>query len=136
MGYRLDPDRTDPYAGGYDPFGRDERGFVICENRRISDALTAHAEENYDLLGATPSITHTYGVDYTPDAGWRFGTNLEAGQISDDVDGDFDRVAVTGSVSYEEEGFSAGITAGARIEDGETDDSRDRETYLFEGHAS
>jgi hypothetical protein len=135
IGYRLNPDRSDPYTGGYDPFGRDKGGLVIGAKRRISEVLTAHAEESFDLLGTTPSLTHIYGVDYAPDAGWRFGADLEAGQITDDVNGDFDRLAATGSISYEEEGFSAGITAGIRFEDGETDDSRDRETYLLKGHA-
>ncbi len=133
LGYRLDPDTTAGDLNGYDPFGRDLGSIVYGANKRINDQLTAVFEENYDFTGTQRSLTHTYGVTYTPDAAWTIGAGFEAGEVFDDVNGDFDRVAISGEVSLRDEVKNASLRFEARFEDGIQANVRDRTTYLLSG---
>ncbi|MEM7215822.1 MAG: TonB-dependent receptor [Pseudomonadota bacterium] len=133
FGYRLDPDTTAGDLTGYDPFGRDYGSIVYGANRRINDQLTAFFEENYDFTGTQRSLTHTYGVSYTPDEVWTLAAGFEAGEVFDNVNGDFDRVAVSGSASLREQVRNASLRFEARFEDGVNASVRDRNTYLFSG---
>ena len=131
VGYRLEPDTTAGDYNGYDPFGDDYGSVVYGANRSINDQLTAYMEENYDFSGSQRSLTHTYGVTYTPDTFWSLSGGFEAGEIYDSVSGDFDRVAVSGSASYRDEGKSGSLRLEARFEDGIGAGVRDRNTYLL-----
>lgn len=131
LGYRLDPDNTAGDLAGYDPFGRDYGSIVYGANRKINDQLSTYFEENYDFSGTQRSLTHTYGVTYTPDDVWRVSGGFEAGEVIDDVNGNFDRVAVSGTISLREEIRNASLRLEARFEDGVTATTRDRNTYLL-----
>ena len=133
VGYRLDPDTTAGDLNGYDPFGRDLGSIVYGANRKINDQWSAFFEENYDFSGTQRSLTHTYGVTYTPDAVWTIGAGFESGEVYDDVNGDFDRVAVSGTVSLREEVRNASLRFEARFEEGQNAAIRDRNTYLLSG---
>ena len=133
LGYRLDPDTTAGDLDGYDPFGRDYGSIVYGANRKINEQLTAFFEENYDFSGTQKSLTHTYGVTYTPDAVWTIGAGIEAGEVYDEVNGDFDRIAVSGTVSLRDEVKNASLRFEARFEEGQTAAVRDRNTYLISG---
>lgn len=133
LGYRLDPDTTAGDLNGYDPFGRDYGSIVFGANHRVNDQLTAFFEENYDFTGTQRSLTHTYGVTYTPDDRWSISGGFEAGEVYDSVNGDFDRVAVSGSVSLREEMQNASLRLEARFEEGTTASVQDRNTYLLAG---
>ncbi|MGI9353042.1 MAG: TonB-dependent receptor [Rhizobiaceae bacterium] len=133
LGYRLDPDTTAGDVNGYDPFGRDYGSIVYGANRRINDQLTAFFEENYDFTGTQRSLTHTYGVTYTPDDKWTVSGGIEAGEVYDQANGDFDRVAVSGSIGLREEMRNASLRFEARFEDGNNASVRDRNTYLLSG---
>lgn len=133
VGYRLDPDTTAGDLNGYDPFGRDLGSIVYGASRKLNDQWSAYFEENYDFSGTQQSLTHTYGVTYTPDAVWTLGAGFEAGEIYDDINGDFDRVAVSGSVSLREEVRNASLRFEARFEEGDNATIRDRNTYLLSG---
>jgi len=134
FGYRLDPDTTAGDLEGYDPFGRDYGSIVYGANRRINDQLDTYFEENYDFSGTQRSLTHTYGVKYTPDDAWTLGAGFEAGEVTDDISGDFDRVAVSTSASLRDDVRTASLRFEARFEDGQTLSVRDRNTYLLAGN--
>ncbi len=131
FGYRLDPDTTAGDLNGYDPFGRDYGSILFGANRRINDQLTAFFEENYDFTGTQQSLTHTYGVTYTPDDAWTITGGIEAGEIYDEIAGDFDRFGISASVSLREEARQASLKFEARFEDGVNANARDRNTYLL-----
>ena len=121
--------RTGPSTGK--PLsGRDGGAIVAGAKRRYNDVLTGFAENNYDMFGRRRSLTSAYGVTYTPDAMWTAQGGLEFGTVTDPVEGDFDRKAISASVSYQdEERFSAKLRGEVRLESSE-DHSKDRQTYL------
>lgn len=133
LGYRLDPDTTAGDLNGYDPFGSDFGSIVYGANRKLNDQWSAFFEENYDFTGTQRSLTHTYGVTFTPDAVWTLSAGFEAGEVYDEVNGDFDRVAVSGGVSLREEVRNASLRFEARFEEGQNEAIRDRNTYLLSG---
>ena len=133
VGYRIDPDTTAGDLNGYDPFGRDLGSIVYGANRKINDKVSAFFEENYDFSGTQRSLTHTYGVTYTPDAVWTVNAGFEAGEIFDEVNGDFDRIAVSTGVSLRDEVKNASLRFEARFEEGQNAAIRDRNTYLLSG---
>ena len=133
VGYRIDPDTTAGDLNGYDPFGSDLGSIVYGANRKLNDQWSAFFEENYDFTGTQRSLTHTYGVTFTPDAVWTLSAGFEAGEVYDEINGDFDRLAVSGSVSLREEARNASLKFEARFEDGQNAAIRDRNTYLVSG---
>jgi len=136
FGYRLDPDTTAGDLNGYDPFGRDYGSILFGANRRINDQLTAFFEENYDFSGTQQSLTHTYGVTYTPDDVWTITGGIEAGEIYDEIAGDFDRLGFSAGISLREEARQASVRFEARFEDGVNANARDRNTYLLTANYS
>ena len=127
VGYKLDPDRT---VTGKPLNGRDGGAIVAGAKRRYNDVLTGFAENNYDMFGRRRSLTSTYGVTYTPDAMWTAQGGLEFGTVINPVDGNFDRKAISASVSYQDEKrFSAKLRGEVRLESSE-DHTKDRQTYL------
>jgi hypothetical protein len=131
FGYRLDADRTDGDLDAYDPFGRDTGSFVFGANRKIDDHWSVYGEENFDLIGGRQSLTHTYGVTYTPDDRWKVHGSAENGTFSDDAGGDFERTAISAGVDYSQKGLRFGLRGEARIENSEDGERQDRDTYLF-----
>ncbi|MDJ0612745.1 MAG: TonB-dependent receptor [Rhizobiaceae bacterium] len=136
FGYRLDPDTTAGDLNGYDPFGRDYGSVLFGANRRLNDQLTVFFEENYDFSGTQQSLTHTYGVTYTPDDAWTISAGIEAGEVYDEIAGDFDRFGVSGTISLREEARQASLRFEARFEDGVNANARDRNTYLLTANYS
>jgi hypothetical protein len=135
FGYRLDADRTDGDLDSYDPFGRDSGSFVFGAKRQITENLSAYGEENFDLIGHRQSLTHTYGVTYTPSDVWRFHGAAESGSFDDDEGDDFDRTAISAGVDYSDIGARFALRGEARFEDSDNGDHQDRETYLLSSSA-
>ena len=131
FGYRLDADRTDGDLDAYDPFGRDTGSFVFGANRKIDDQWSVYGEENFDLIGGRQSLTHTYGVTYTPDDRWKVHASAENGTFSDDQGGDFERTAISAGADYSQKGLRFGLRGEARFEDSDDSDTNDRQTYLL-----
>jgi len=92
--------------------------------------LSIYTEENYDFLGQQQSLTHAWGIDYAPGEAWKLGASAEAGEIYDDINGDFNRIAISGSASHTQEDRSASLRLEARFEDAPGDDETDRNTFL------
>ena len=131
FGYRLDADRTDGDLEAYDPFGRDTGSFVFGSTRNIDNKWAIFGEENIDLIGGRQSLTHAYGVTYTPDERWKLHAAVENGQFNDDAGGDFDRTAISGGFDYSQKGLRFGMRGEARIEDSNDGSRQDRDTYLY-----
>ncbi|MFZ1814774.1 MAG: TonB-dependent receptor [Rhizobiaceae bacterium] len=133
IGYEMTPDTTAGGMASYNPFIDDYGSIVFGSTRKLSDTISVYSEENYDLTGRSRSMTHTYGVSYTPEPAWKLTAGVEAGEIRDSASGDFDRVAVSAGAAYKDEGLNASLRLEARFEDGETGTTRDRNTYLLRG---
>jgi len=133
VGYRLDPDTTAGDLNGYDPFGRDFGSIVYGANRAVNEQVDVYFEENYDFTGTQRSLTHSYGVNYTPQEALSLSAGFEAGEVFDEINGDFDRVAVSATATLREEVRTASLRFEARFEDGVNDPTRDRTTYLASG---
>jgi hypothetical protein len=134
IGWKLTPDSTVGDLAGYDPFGRDYGALVFGARHRLSDTVSVFAEENYDFLGAQQSMTHGYGVTWTPEPSFKASAGLEAGEVRDATSGDFDRLALSGALGWRDEGREAGMKLEARFEDSLSGSGRDRNTYLAKAH--
>lgn len=130
LGYRMSPDTTAGDMERYDPFARDYGALVVGANRKLSDSLSIYSEENLDFLGSQQSLTHGYGLVFTPEPAWKIGASVEAGEIRDETNGDFERLAVAGSLAYAQDQRSAGLKLEARIEDAISGTAQDRDTWL------
>ena len=137
VGYKLDPDRRFGASSYLD--GNDLGSVVAGAKHRYSERLSIFAEDSYDLFGLKRSLAQTYGVNYTPDARWSIGSNIELGRIIDGTintgtglkNSDFDRKAFSGTVAYkDDEGNIARIKSEARFDRSE-DHSRDLDSYLL-----
>jgi hypothetical protein len=139
LGYTLDPERQ--FANEVQSIlqGDDLGGIVVGARRKYSEQLSAYAEDKYDLFGRRPSLTQTYGVNYTPDAAWTITGTAEIGTIWDDTvdpvtgakNSDFDRKAISLAVGFHpNEKIDGKIKGEARFDNSE-DDTRDSRSYYF-----
>ena len=145
IGYRLDPDRQYDLNRSYDLVGRDKGVLVGGLKRRIDDTLSAYTENSLDYFGERNTMTHTYGVVYTPDQIWTFDAGFEAGRILDNTvnsstgleESDYDRYAPSLAIHYKDEatGVTGKLRGEVRFEDSE-DGTRDQNTYLLAGALS
>ena len=128
FGYTLDPDRE---FGGVALAGRDSGSFVIGARRKLSDSVNVYGENTYDLFGSHKSLTSVYGAEYAYSDFLSFSGALEVGQIRDDVNGDFDRHAVSFSVAYKDVDLDLRARLEYRQDEGQTSGTnRDSDTYL------
>lgn len=124
LGYTLDPTRSD--AGSR---LSDDGRIVLGGRYRYSEQLSSYAESIFDMPGSQRSLSQAYGLTYTPNAVWTYGLGLEAGQITDSLDGDFERTAVSFGAAYDnDEGRTGRARIEYRTEDGDGV-TRDRDTW-------
>ncbi len=137
IGYKLDPDRR--FGAATDLDGNDLGSVIAGTKYRYSERLTMFAEDSYDLFGLKRTLAQTYGVNYTPDARWSLGGNMELGHIVDDTinsgtglkNSDFDRKALSLSMSFKDDGGNTGRVKGEVRFDRSEDNTRDLNSYLF-----
>lgn len=131
FGYTLDPDRD---FNGVDLTGRDRGQFVAGGTRRMSDRVTAFGENTYDLFGEHTALTSAYGVEYAHNEFLTTTAALEYGRIDDEVNGDFDRHALSLGMRYQDEALTAKGRLEYRRERGTTSGSnRDADSVLVAG---
>lgn len=104
IGYRLYSDVVDR---GYDPqelMTQASRGMLVLGSRQaITDTLTLTGEEKYGHGGISPSLSHSYGLRFSPDKTWSFDASAEKSIIFDrpqNQQGGIDRTALTFAVGY------------------------------------
>ena len=129
FGYELDPDRE---ISGIDLTGNDDGRFIAGGTRDFGGGFSAFGENTYDMFGAHRALTSAYGVTYEASDYLTYSTAFEVAQVSDDVNGDYERNGVSFGVRYQD----ADTTAAARVEyrndDGTISGSaRDSETILL-----
>lgn len=135
IGYRLDPDRE---FAGVNLSGRDRGQFVLGGKRRVREDVDIFGENTYDMFGQHRSLTSAYGVEYRRSDYLTYSANFEIGQISDAINGDFDRNAVSFGLRYEDpNGLSARARLEMRRDRGVTSGTvRDADAFLFAAQAS
>jgi hypothetical protein len=131
LGYELDPNRE---ISGVPLQGKDQGGFILGAERTINDSLSYYAENNYDLFGQYRSLIGAYGVTYTPGDRWQHTASVETGRVRDDLNGDFDRIAVSYGFAFDDGvGQTGKLRLEYRTDDHETIAARDRDTYALIG---
>jgi len=126
LGYTLDPTR---YGAGSD---LDDNGRIVSGGRyQFSESVSVYGESAFDLPGERQSLTNTYGVSYTPDAAWTLSGSFDYGEVRDEEDGDFERLAASAGAAWSP---SDEVAARARLEyrteDGDGT-AQDRDTWMF-----
>ncbi len=138
-GYRLDPDRHSALNSSFGLVGDDLGAIVAGMKHRYSERLSIFAEDSYDLFGVRRTLAQTYGVNYTPDAAWTVGGNVEVGTITDNAvdpltgkkNSDFDRKALSLTVGYKGENDNSGRMKGEVRRERSDDHTRDLNSYLL-----
>jgi outer membrane protein OmpA-like peptidoglycan-associated protein len=67
---------------------------------RYSDATSVYGEERMQSGTGPDSLTHAYGVDFTPSKQWTYGLKFERGVVSDPLAGDMSLTAASATVQY------------------------------------
>lgn len=104
FGYELDAGRAiDEGISRGDNGGK----YVLGGRRQVNGDVAVTAENTYDIFGSSRSLTGAYGVEYQRSDFLTYTAALEVGQIEDDINGDFDRRALSFGVRYEDEDTTA-----------------------------
>ena len=67
---------------------------------RYDDATSVYGEERMQNGTGPDSLTHAYGVDFTPSKQWTYGLKFERGVVSDPLAGDMSLTAASATVEY------------------------------------
>lgn len=139
FGYELDPDAFDR-RGTFDSLSDSRGKFVFGGRRIVSTTTSIYGENTYDVFGQRDSLTSSYGVDYKPDQFMTYTFGLDIGRISDELNGDFDRHAVSMGARYEDEQLTSSGRIEFRRERGDDDRpgaiDRDADTLLLTASAT
>lgn len=104
---------------------------------RYTDTTSVYAEESY-IHGDVPTgLTHTFGIDYTPDEHWNFGGNLEMGVLEDKKTAvQTDRKALALNAGYNFGAIVYSTAVEYRIDDTKNPAvaSSDRKTWLMKNN--
>ncbi|WP_050477147.1 OmpA family protein [Herbaspirillum rhizosphaerae] len=70
---------------------------------RYSDQVGMFGETRWSSGAGPKSLTHAFGVDFSPEKRWTFGAKYETGTLSDPVSGDLKRDAIGLSAAYKDD---------------------------------
>lgn len=132
LGYALSTDRSDT-AFASERETRSNQGTLTAGTRtRFNDSLSIYGEEQYAHSARGRELTHSYGIDFAPNAAWSLGASVENGIVTDIFDGDFERTAFTLSAGRSSEGLRFATNLEGRFETGALQGrGRDRTTWLM-----
>lgn len=109
FGYELDAGRAiDAGVSSGDNGGK----YVLGGRRQLNNDVSLVSENTYDIFGTARSLTSVYGVEYIRSDFLTYSAALEVGQVEDDLNGNFDRQALSFGVRFDNED----LTGRARIE--------------------
>jgi hypothetical protein len=136
FGYELDPTRE--IAGlSRASTGRAQGRYIMGGERPISGTVTMFGENSFDTFSRYQTLTSAYGVTYSPSDVLTYTTAFEFGRVRDDINGDFDRNAVSLGVGYAKDGLTFNGRLEYRDEDGSLSGStRNSQTWLLNAAAS
>ncbi len=131
FGYELDPTRE--IAGlSRAQTGRPKGRYIMGGEQKVSGTVTLFGESVYDTFGRYRTLTNAFGVNYQPTERLSYATAFEYGTIRDDINGDFDRYALSLGVNYSSEVLDAKARIEYRDEDGSRFGStRNSQTWLL-----
>ena len=139
LGYTLDPS-LDLQVGPASIVNSETYGkFVLGANHVYSKTFSVFMEDAATPFTTTRSLTQTYGVKYTPEPEWAFGSSVEFGNIWDNSinastnlkNSDFTRKAFAGNLRYHNEtGLDGNLKLETRFENSD-DHTRDLNSYLL-----
>jgi len=137
LGYALSADRTDTGFATQSQSLANQGILTFGAKTRFNDSLSVYGEERFGYGQNQTSLTHVYGLTFNPSEVWSFGANVENGQIEDNINGTFDRTAVSLSAGHATESVRLATNLEARFEDGvQAGNNRDRTTWLMRNTAS
>ena len=94
VNYSLAADQPDALNTG-------REGMLTSGTRyRYSDATSVYGEERMQTGTGDDSLSHAYGIDFTPSKQWTYGLKFENGTVSDPIAGDQSVTSVAASVNY------------------------------------
>ena len=133
-GYSLTPGRE---LGGIALNGRDRGQFILGGQRDVTDQVAIHSENSYDVFGNRRSLTNTFGVTYDPTDSINYSAAVTVGTVTDDINGDFDRNAITLGFRSRTEALNGGARLEYRDDEGSVAGAeRNIETIAFSGDLS
>ena len=136
FGYELDPSREISGLSRSET-GRSKGRFIAGGERQVSGTVTMFGENAYDRFGRYNSLTSSYGITYEPTDRLSFVTAFETGQVRDEVNGNFDRYALSLGMQYQSDIWEGKARLEYRKEDGSgASSNRDSDTWLFTGSGS
>ncbi len=99
FGYELDAGRAiDAGVSSGDNGGK----YILGGRRQVNADMALVTENIYDIFGATRSLSSRYGAEYTQSDFLTYIASIEVGQVEDDVNGDFDREALSFGVRFDD----------------------------------
>jgi hypothetical protein len=139
LGYELNADRDATESWPFALVGSDAGSVVAGMKYKMNEQWSAYGEDNLDLFGERTSLTHAYGVTYTPDAAWAVNLGGEWGLVYDNTinsatnkkNSDLDRRALSMAIAYKTEDMEGKIKGEGRLDESE-DNSRDIRSYLLQ----
>lgn len=133
-GYDLTPGRS---FNGVALNGRDQGRYIVGGRQSLTDDVSVFAENSYDIFGRHRSLATNYGVTYDYSERTSYTGTFSAGAVTDDINGDFDRYAVTLGFRHKSEGMSGGGRLEYRKDEGTIGGSpRETDTLLVSGDLS
>lgn len=123
VGYSLFADRTDTGLDSQNIFTRANRGTLTVGSRqRFTDSISVFGENRIGIGGTAPSLTRSFGLQFTPNEKVSITGSFENGEIDDATTGLFRRTAGSLGFGYVTEGVRFGTSIELRDEDGPTID--------------
>lgn len=131
LGYALSADRSDTGFATASQSLSNFGSLTFGGRTRYNDSLSVYGEERFGFGTTQSSLTHVYGLTFNPSEVWSFGASIENGEIDDEVNGSFDRTAISVSAARASDEFRLASNLEVRFEDGLVNGlSRDRTTWL------
>lgn len=126
LNYGFSPDRTDI-------INRAGAGILTSGAReRFSDSFSVFGEERLRYGGGYSGVTHAFGLDFVPFEHWKTGLMFETGELSDPIQGDVKRTAISPSIGYTRNGLTYAGRFEYRHDDTTATTSHNvRDTYLM-----
>ena len=131
LGYGLSADRTDTGFSNATQSLANFGTLTFGNRTRFNNSLSVYGEERFGFGSEQSSKTHVYGLTFNPSEVWSLGASIENGEIEDEVNGSFERTAITGSIARASDDVRVATNLEVRFEDGTSGGvARDRTTVL------
>lgn len=110
--YKIDEKRISYLNFGYSPdrtdiINRSGAGILTSGVReRFTDSFSVFGEERVRYGGGYSGLTHAFGLDFVPYDRWKTGLMFETGELSDPIQGDVKRTAISPSIGYSRDGLT------------------------------